>query len=125
MSKALLVVLGIINLLFVGFHVFLGYRLHMLTGVPDGVRGLLETFNACCSLVIALLAYAFLTRSKDVLSTGLGAAVLTFGALLYFSRAAAEYIWLAGSLPIALVCITVGLLHALALFSVRTGKQGA
>jgi hypothetical protein len=123
--KILLAVAGVVNSLFVLFHIFLGYQLHRTIGLSDPVRGLLETFNACGTLAILLLACAFLLRGREVLRTGLGAALLAFGALLYLTRAGAEFVFLTGNLGIAGVCVAVGLLHAVALAGVRIPKQTA
>jgi hypothetical protein len=123
MSKPLLVIAGVVNLLFVGFHLFLGYQIHRSTGLSAGVQGLLETFNATGTLSIAMLGCAFLARSKEVLGSGLGAILLAYGALLYLSRAAAEFIWMTGNLKIASVCVAVGLLHAVLLLGVRVVRQ--
>jgi len=123
--KILLAAAGVVNSLFVLFHIFLGYQLHRTIGLSGQVRGLLETFNACETLAILLLAYAFLLRGKEVLRTGLGAALLTFGALLYLTRAGAEFVWLNGNPKIAGVCVAVGLLHAVVLAGVRLPKDTA
>ena len=88
MSKVLLVVAGIANFLFFLFHIFLGFQLHRMPGVSDLMRGFLQTFNAGGMLVMAMLAYVFLARGREVMSTGLGAAVLAYGAVLYLARAA-------------------------------------
>ena len=124
MSKVLLVVAGIANFLFFLFHIFLGYQLHRMPGVSDLMRGFLQTFNAGGMLVMAMLAYVFLARGREVMSTGLGAAVLAYGAVLYLARAAEEFIWMRGNVTIAAICVAVGLLHALVLVQVRVVKQG-
>ena len=84
---------------------------------------MLETFNAVGALSIAMLAVAFLLRGRDVLRRGLGAVLLAYGALLYLSRAAAEFIWLSRNPTIAATCGAVGLLHVVLLFHVRPAEQ--
>ena len=83
------------------------------------MRGLLETFDACTVLMVALFACAYLARGKEIMSTGLGGVVLTFGALYYLSRAAEEFIWLGGSIVIASICAAMGPVQAVLLLRVR------
>jgi len=123
--KILLVIAGAVNFCFALFHVFLGMQLHRAYALTERVRGLLETFNVAGMLVMLLLAYAFLLRGKEVLHTGLGAALLVFTALMYLSRAGAEFLWLDSDLKIAGVCVAVGLLHAVLLAGVRLPKEAA
>lgn len=125
MAKVLLLLAGVMNALFVPFHIYLGYQLHIWKGLPAAVRGLLETFNACGSLMILFLAVACLALRREVLSTRLGAAVLTLGALLYLSRAAEEFIWLNHNVVITAICLVAGLAHALALLGVRVAPRPA
>jgi hypothetical protein len=125
MSKVVLVVAGVANLLFVVFHAWLGYRFSLMPDVSEQVRGLLQTFNAGGLLVLVMLACAFLLRGREVMTTGLGAVVLAYGALLYLSRAGEEYIWLGGNPAIATVCVALGLLHAGLFLQVRVIRQVA
>jgi hypothetical protein len=125
MVKVLLAAAGGLNAAFVLFHIFLGYQIWRWTGLPLPMRGLLETFNAGGALMILFLAYALLARGREVLTTGLGAAVLMLGTILYLSRAAEEFIWLNGNLKIAGICTVVGLLHAALLTCVRKNPKTA
>jgi hypothetical protein len=72
--------------------------------------------------VLTYLAFALLVRGKEVLGTGLGAATLALGALIYLSRAVEEFIWLAGNLKIAAACIVIGLLHVILFTGVRVTR---
>ena len=121
--RILLIVTGILDAVFVAFHVYLGLQIVHWTALPADTRGLLETFNTAGTLMIAFLAFALLARGREVMGTGLGAATLALGTLIYLSRAAAEFLWLAGNLKIAAVCVVAGLLHAVLFAGVRVTRK--
>jgi len=120
--RPLLIVTGLLNAAFVAFHIFLGLQISHWTALPELVRGFMQGFNVAGALVLAYLAFALLVRGKEVLGTGLGAATLALGALIYLSRAAEEFIWLAGNLRIATAYAVVGLLHIVLFTGVRVTR---
>jgi hypothetical protein len=120
--RLLLIITGLLNAAFVAFHVFLGLQISHWTALPIPFRGLMQGFNVSGVLVLTYLAFALLVRGKEVLGTGLGAATLALGALIYLSRAVEEFIWLAGNLKIAAACIVVGLLHVILFTGVRVTR---
>jgi hypothetical protein len=120
--RPLLIVTGLLNAAFVAFHIFLGLQISHWTTQPELVRGLLLSFNVAGMLAFVYLAFALLLRGKEVLGTGLGAATLALGALIYLLRAAEEFIWLAGSLKIAAACVVVGVLHLVLFGGVRVTR---
>lgn len=120
--RALLIITGLLNAAFVAFHVFLGFQIAHWTGLPASVVGLVQTFNASCALVLVFLAVSLLLRGKEVMGTGVGAAALALGTLIYFGRAAMEFIWLNGNGKIAAVCVVMGVLHAILFTGVRVTR---
>lgn len=125
MLKVLLIITGVVDLLFGFFHAFLGYQIHNWIDLPDGARGMMEALNAGCALLLFFLAYALLRRGREVMATGLGAAVLALGALLYLSRAAEEFLWFSGNLKLFGACLAAGLLHAVLMLNVRVKRAEA
>ena len=120
--RPLLIVTGLLNAAFVAFHIFLGLQISHWTTQPELVRGLMQSFNVAGAMVLVYLAFALLVRGKEVLGTGLGAATLALGALIYLSRAAEEFIWLSGNLKIAAACIVIGVLHVVLFAGVRVTR---
>ena len=120
--RVLLIVTGLLNAAFVAFHIFLGLQISHWPALPIQFRGLMQGFNVAGVLVLAYLTFALLVRGKEVLGTGLGAATLALGALIYLSRAVEEFIWLSGSLKIAAACAVVGVLHVVLFTGVRVTR---
>ncbi len=117
--KILLIIAGVLNLLLGAFHIAMFWGIAGMKGVPEPLRISAFTFNGIAVLGLAYLAFAFLTRSKDVMTTGLGTATLVFGALFYLWRAARDFIWPGGGYMLAAVCIAVALIHLAVLFGAR------
>jgi hypothetical protein len=116
MNKLLLRAGGIINALFVLFHVWLGWRIWHWTGVPEGLRALLEIFNVGGALFIAFLAYASLCRTTEMLETGLGRSLGVLVVLLYGSRAASEFVFQPKAQPVIVAtCLVVAAVYLVAL----------
>lgn len=120
--RILTIAAGLLNAGFVAFHVFLGFQIAHWPGLLPVYCGLFQTFNLCCSLMLAFLAFALLVRGKEVMGTGLGGAALALGTLVYLSRAAAEFIWLNESIMITIACTVMGLLHAVLFTGVRVTR---
>ncbi len=117
MQKVLLAIAGSLNAAFILFHINMGWHLAAQAGLPN--QGLLETFNAGSAVTLSFLAYCCLFRRKEMLTTALGAAVSTLGAVAYVSRAAEEFVWMNGNWAIAGICLALGLVHAVLALSVR------
>ena len=62
---ALVRTVGVINALFVLFHLWLGWQFHHWSQLPAGLRGLLEIFNACGTLFILFLAVVGLAFPRE------------------------------------------------------------
>ncbi|HEY5553113.1 MAG TPA: hypothetical protein VIK52_14565 [Opitutaceae bacterium] len=108
MNKILLRTGGIINALFFVFHIWLGWRIWHWTGVPEGLRSLLEIFNIGGSLFIGYFAYASLCRTAEMLESGLGRSLSVLVILLYGTRAAAEFVFQPKAQPaIVAACLVV------------------
>ena len=119
MPRALLIALGVVNLLFAFFHLYLGYEIHQWVSLPEAIRGFMQGLNAAGVLLIFFLAFGCLARPTEMLTTGLGAAILALGALLYLLRASEEFFWFSFKPAIFFPCVLVGLLHAALLSQVR------
>jgi len=103
---------GIVSALFALFHLVLGWQIHHAAGLPTPARGLMLALNVGGTLFIIFLAYAFLFRGQDLVSTGLGRATLVAGAALYWSRAAEETFWFDPSAVIFVGCLFAGAIPA-------------
>ena len=92
MNRILLRVGGVVNALFVIFHMWLGYRIHTSPGIAVGNRPLMEMLNVGGVLIILLFAVSSLCYAEEMLGTKLGRVMLLFVFLFYGSRAAEELI---------------------------------
>ena len=90
MHRALLVFGGLLNTVLALFHVYLGWKIHMLQNLAAGHRALMEMLNAGGTLMITFFAVASFTCFGDVLSTRLGKQFLGLVCALYISRAVEE-----------------------------------
>jgi len=120
-NRLLLRVGGVVNALFVIFHVWLGYRIHTSLGVAVGDRPLMEMLNVGVVLIILLFAITSLCYVEEMLGTKLGRSVLLFVFLLYGSRAVEEIIISPRFSPaIFIVCALLAALYLVLFF--RTAK---
>ncbi len=117
--KILLIIAGVLNLAFGAFHIAMFWGIAGAPDIPEPLRISAYTFNAMAVLTIAFLAFAFLARGKEVMTTGLGAATLVLGASIYLWRAARDFIWPSGHYQLAALCIAIGVIHLVLLFGVR------
>lgn len=117
--RILLAVLGVLDLAFGAFHVSMFWGIAGLHGIPEHLRISAYTFNMMAVLAMAYLGLVFLTRAKEVMTTGLGAATLCFGALLFLWRAARDLIWPTGDYTLLAICAVIGLMHLAVIFGVR------
>jgi hypothetical protein len=92
MSRILLIIGGVLNLLLAAFHIFLGYKIYQIRDIAAGYRALMIMLNAGGTLFIVLFTVASLAFIQDMLTTRLGKLVTLFVALLYASRAIEEII---------------------------------
>ena len=123
LSKVLLTIVGVLNLFFGFFHIYLGYAIHQNVAIAAPLKGLMESLNAGGGLMIFFLSYASLLHQKDMMTTELGRAVLALGALLFLSRAAEEFVWFTFRPPIFYSCLAVGLLYAILLLRAQARSQ--
>jgi hypothetical protein len=115
MSRALLTVAGIVNALFGLFHILLGWQLRLATDLPPGARSLLQALNLGGALLIFFLAYASLFQKSDMLSTGLGRATQALAILVYWSRAAEEFVLFSFTPVIFFPCLIMGGIYVVVL----------
>ncbi len=111
MSKALLVIGGVLNTVFFIFHLLLGYQIHQLTQVPAPYRALMEALNLGGVLFIFFFACASFFYGKELLQTGLGRAVLALATVLYLSRAAEEFFLFKFTPVVFASCLLVGAIY--------------
>jgi len=124
MSRALLIIGGILNTLFLLLHVVLGYQIHHLTQLAPPLRGLMQALNVGGVLFIFFFAFVSFFCQSELQQTRLGRTVLLLITVLYLSRAVEEFILFTPSLLIFASCTVTGLLYlALLVLSIRQGPQ--
>ncbi len=112
MNKLLLRIGGIINALFLLFHLWLGWSIWHWPQLAAGLRGLLETFNVGSALLVGFIVYASLGLTAELLGTKLGRSVCWLVILLYGTRAASEFVFSPQAKPaIAATCLAVAALY--------------
>ncbi len=115
MRRTLVLVGGAINVLFVLFHLRLGWQLHHLP-VHPGMRALLETFNLGGTVMIAFFALVSLAYPREVLTTGVGRSATAAIILVYSTRALAEVaLFPRPSAVVMLVCLAITAVYVAAL----------
>ncbi len=116
--KNLLLMGGIINILFLLFHLYLGYLMTSWPGLNPQLLALLETFNMIGAFMIFMIAWNSLINRDEMLSTKTGKTWAVLAALVYLSRAAAEaLVFPKFNVVIFSVCVLVGALYAYLLFA--------
>lgn len=90
MRGTLLRVGGVLNGLFVLFHIWLGWRLHVMRGIDPGIRPLLETFNGVGALELVFFAFVSLAYPAELLATRIGRAVVGLVLASYLGRTLCE-----------------------------------
>ena len=92
MKQTLLVIGGGLNVLFGLLHIWLGWQFHRATHLAPDDRALMEMLNVGAILFVFFFAYASFFCKREMLTTGLGKAVLVLILLMYLSRAIEEVI---------------------------------
>lgn len=90
MHRSLLVLGGLLNSILALFHVWLGWQIHLMTGLNPGHHALMEMLNAGGTLGIAFFAVGSLACAQDLLTTRLGKLLLGVVFLFYLLRAIEE-----------------------------------
>jgi len=111
MRKGLLIAGGILNTVFLVFHIMMGYGFHNARQLVPEVRSLLEAFDFVSLLFFALFVVASFFCQHDLLHTRLGGLVLGLIALVYLSRAAMEFVLFKFSPAIFFSCLITGLIY--------------
>ena len=114
MSRTLIIIGGVLNVILALFHIFLGYQIYLIQDTAENYRALMIMLNAGGTLFIVLFSVASLAFIKDMLTTQLGKLVILFVVLLYASRAIEEIII---SPHFSLLIFTICLLIAAIYFS--------
>ena len=124
MSRGLLIAGGILNSLFLLFHLLLGYQICHLTQVAAPYRGLMEALNVGGVLFIFFFAYVSFFHGKELLESGLGRVVLVLISALYLSRAAEEFVLFQFTPAIFGSCVLVGAIYlALLVISLKMRQK--
>jgi hypothetical protein len=118
-SKSLLIAGAIINLLFGLFHVLLTWRIAHVTGLSEGVYGLLVALAVGCTLLLFFVAAVTAFCQREMLSTSMGLAVSIFTAVFYLVRVVEEFTLFTGSWPIAAACLVTGAIYVVLAARVR------
>jgi hypothetical protein len=119
-KRTLLLIGGIVNVIFVLFHIGLGYVIHVSPVISQADRPLMEMLNAGGLLLIAFLTIASLFYFDEVLTTKIGRLTILLCIALYWSRAIEEiFISPSFSIMIFVSCIFVGLIYLPLLFPAR------
>ncbi|MGC4119382.1 MAG: hypothetical protein QM765_33410 [Myxococcales bacterium] len=114
MRRAMFMSCGVVNALFVAFHLFLFFGIQTMPGIAPDVRALLHAFNVAGTLTLLFVTVAFLACPDD-LGTRLGRLAVGLGALVYLTRGLAEVtLFPSANLLIAVACAAVGALHVVA-----------
>jgi len=117
MSKIILIIGGVLNILLAVFHVFLGYKICQIQDIATNYRALMIMLNVGGTLFIIFFAVASLALTRDMLTTRLGKLVTLFVVLLYASRAIEEVIVSAHFSPFIFgTCILISALYFVLLF---------
>jgi hypothetical protein len=115
MHQIILYACGVINALFVAFHLLLGWNIQRLPSLAPGYRALLHAFNVGGVLMVAFLAAAFLACQAD-LRSHLGRLTILLGALVYLMRALSEVVFFPHAhWAILVLCVLTAALHLAAL----------
>lgn len=126
MKEKLLLAGGVVNALFVLFHLWLLRELYLAPGLTPEVHALLLMLNAGGTICILFFALAFLRYGAEVLGTGLGRLSLLCCALLYGTRALEEIVLAPRfSPPIFATCLLSAALFALVLVLSAGRRRGA
>jgi len=123
MNRILLLIGGLLNALFVVFHIRLGWQIHLIQTIPPGSKALMEMLNAAGIIFIAFIAYASLFCVRDVLGGVLGKVVLFTAFLLYISRAIEEIIISTRFSTLEFsVCLVMGVIYLIPLLRPEKGS---
>ncbi|MBI4672039.1 MAG: hypothetical protein HY741_10295 [Chloroflexi bacterium] len=113
LSLTLLIVGGFFNLGFGLFHLTF-WRVFRwkeeLASLSFINRGIVQVLNLCLTFVFFVLAYISFFHASELLSTKLGAALLTAIALFWFLRAVEQVIFFRLRRPVSLILTLVFLL---------------
>jgi hypothetical protein len=125
LARTLLLGGGVLNALFVLFHVWLGWRILQWPQLAEGVRTLLSLLNGGGALSLGFVAAASLALPTEVLASRLGHALLWFTSALHLGRALAEAAVSPRLNPaIFTACAVTGALYAGAALLARRAATG-
>ena len=129
MSKALLIVGGILNALFAVFHLALPPLAQWQNTLPPILadsQAVMYTLNLAAAFTLLIFAFVSVFYRHDLLTTNLGKALSISIALFWLVRAAAEILYFRvaanGSWVGVLIFGAIGLLYLIPLLVVKPGQ---
>jgi Protein of unknown function (DUF3995) len=120
MSKILLRVGGLINLLFVVFHLAMVKSIgKALLPLSSDIRATVSTLNIHMVFILLVFAYLAIFRWRDLLTTRLGNIMAIAISLFWFLRAINQVVFYEltpADIPLLVLCLVFGLLHLIPVF---------
>ncbi|MCP4659997.1 MAG: hypothetical protein GY856_31730 [bacterium] len=123
MPKILLTIGGVGQVILGIFHLGLGWRIHHWSELPVDARALMAMLNVAGILFIFFFAYVSFFCKEELLTTGLGKAVLVLILLMYLSRAGEEIVLPGFSVMIFVVCLLISGIYLVPLLA--SGRRTA
>lgn len=115
MNKFLLRAGGLINLLFVLFHLAMVQPIGTaLASLSPDIPATVSTYNISVAVTLLIFGYLAIVRWRDLLTTRLGNIVAIAISLFWFVRGGSQVVFYgltAGGMPLIALCLLIGLLH--------------
>jgi len=132
MSKALLIVGGILNALFAVFHLALPSLARWqdtLSTISTDNQAIMYTLNLAVALTLLVFGYVSVFHQRDLLTTGLGKAMTVSVGLFWLVRSAAEILYFRigvdGSWIGVVIFGAIGIVYLIPLFPGLRPRAGA
>ncbi len=132
MSKALLIVGGILNALFAVFHLALPSLARWqdtLSTISTGYQAIMYTLNLAVALTLLVFGYVSIFHWRDLLATSLGKAMTISVGLFWLVRSAAEILYFRigvnGSWINVVTFGAIGVVYLILLFPGLRSRAGA
>jgi hypothetical protein len=124
MSRILLIIGGVLNLILAAFHVLMAFNIPRIKEVPADYRVFMMMLDIACIVAITLFSVASLFYIKDMMSSKLGKLIMFFVFLFYISRGIEEIAISPVFSPLIFaVCAIISLIYLALMFLTRQ-RQG-
>ena len=116
-AKVLIRISGALNLVFGAFHVFLGFWICRMPGIPEFPFAVMKMLNTALTGAFLYMGVSMLFFAGEVAVTKIGRLLLLLGVTTFLIRGIEE-VALAPKpgVPILAVCLIAAIVHALALY---------